>query len=61
MYRNLTTKELSERFGVTPRTVTSWVAQGCPVDKISIRANRFNYEEVQQWHKQRELERESVK
>lgn len=47
--RTLTKDEVARIFGVSKRTVTSWVAKGCPVTPQPGRSHLFNEDEVREW------------
>lgn len=45
----LTREELALRLKVTKRTLSNYVAQGCPHHKLSQRNYRFEYDAVVKW------------
>lgn len=49
--RTLTKADVARVFGVSKRTVTSWVAKGCPVTPQPGRSHLFNEDEVREWRK----------
>jgi excisionase family DNA binding protein len=49
----MTTEELALRLRVTRRTISNYVAQGCPHHKLSQRNNRFEYDLVVAWLRDR--------
>jgi hypothetical protein len=48
--RLLSSPELAAAYGVCQRTVTNWRLRGCPCQRISSRAYRYDLAQVQAWH-----------
>lgn len=48
-----TTKELAAYYQVTITTIQAWVKEGMPVEMKTGNRNRFKFEDVEEWHKER--------
>ena len=47
--RYVDARQLAETLGVSRRTVTYWVAAGCPSETWGLRVRRFQVSAVQAW------------
>jgi phage terminase Nu1 subunit (DNA packaging protein) len=55
--RYVDARVLADALGISTRTVTTWVAQGCPSETWGMRVRRFRVSEVAAWAKSRETTR----
>lgn len=61
MNRLLSTKELAEYYGYTTTTIHNWVRRGMPVEDKGGSSNRYNLDDVKQWRKEQQANKEDNK